>query len=86
MLQPYKTAEFAKDIETFHNDPKKVAKILSLIEDACEHPYSGLGKPEPLRYGLQGYWSRRIDKVNRLIYRVIEPDLILISCVGHYGR
>ncbi|GHV16664.1 hypothetical protein AGMMS49938_16880 [Fibrobacterales bacterium] len=63
---------------------KYIKKVLKLVEDACEHPYTGLGKPEALKHELQGFWSRRIDSKNRIIYRVAEPNLIIISCIGHY--
>jgi toxin YoeB len=59
-------------------------KVLSLIDDIREHPHCGLGKPEPLKHRLQGHWSRRIDAKNRLVYKIIEPNVIVISLIGHY--
>ena len=47
-------------------------KIAALLEDVAEHPYTGTGKPEPLKYELSGCWSRRINKDHRLVYRVKE--------------
>lgn len=84
MLIPYRTETFNTQLKVLRNNQVVVARIFRLIMDACEHPFSGLGKPEPLKYGKAGLWSRRIDKRNRLIYKVIEPDLILLSCIGHY--
>ena len=60
-------------------------KISRLIEDILKHPYSGLGKPEALKYELRGLWSRDIDKGNRLIYEVVGQQLHLISMHGHYS-
>ena len=59
-------------------------KVNILIEDIKLHPYSGLGKPEALRFELSGYWSRRINREHRLVYKV-EGDVIIIvaSCLFH---
>ena len=65
-------------------DKKTLKRINSLIKDMQRSPFDGIGKPEPLKGDLQGYWSRRIDHVNRIVYTVIEDDLIIISCRGHY--
>lgn len=59
-------------------------KIKKLIDDVLRHPFSGLGKPEPLKYEFSGLWSRRIDQKNRLIYSVKNNMVLLISCAGHY--
>lgn len=66
------------------NDPKKKDRILSLLEDMKIRPFKGTGKPEPLKFDLQGCWSRRIDKVNRLVYKVENKKIIVISCRFHY--
>jgi toxin YoeB len=58
--------------------------MLSLIKDIQREPFSGIGKPEPLKYELQGYWSRRITDEHRLVYKVEENLLIIISCKYHY--
>ncbi|MDB9442407.1 Txe/YoeB family addiction module toxin [Sphaerospermopsis kisseleviana CS-549] len=59
-------------------------KILELIKDIQREPFSGIGKPEPLKYELQGYWSRRITDEHRLVYKVEEDVLIILSCKYHY--
>ena len=63
-------------------------KIYSLIEDIQLHPFEGLGKPEPLKHSLAGYWSRRINQEHRIIYEVIDENniniLSIISLKGHY--
>ena len=59
-------------------------KIAQLIEDLKIHPYSGLGKPEPLKHNLAGAWSRRINKEHRLVYEVTEDKILILSAKGHY--
>ncbi len=59
-------------------------KINSLIDDIQRHPFSGLGKPEPLKRNLQGYWSRRINREHRLVYRVEAGVLQIAQCRFHY--
>ena len=65
-------------------DKKTLRRINLLIKDAERNPYTGLGKPEPLRGDLSGFWSRRIDDKNRLVYRVSSDFLEIASCKGHY--
>ncbi|MBD2132762.1 Txe/YoeB family addiction module toxin [Sphaerospermopsis sp. FACHB-1094] len=65
-------------------DKKVFKKILELIKDIQREPFSGIGKPEPLKYELQGYWSRRITDEHRLVYKVEEDVLIILSCKYHY--
>ena len=59
-------------------------KISELIEDIKLHPETGLGKPEQLKYGYSGFWSRRIDNENRIIYRINNGLLEILSLRGHY--
>ncbi len=66
---------------------KTLLKIAALLEELCEHPTTGTGKVEQLKGDLEGYWSRRINKASRFIYK-IEEDIItvfVISLKGHYG-
>ena len=65
-------------------DKETLRRINLLIKDAERNPYTGLGKPEPLRGDLSGFWSRRIDEKNRLVYRVSSDFLEIASCKGHY--
>jgi toxin YoeB len=65
-------------------DKKITNRIFSLIDDIDQNPFWGLGKPEPLKNELQGYRSRRIDKSNRQVYKIIENEIIIISCRYHY--
>ena len=59
-------------------------KILNLIQSCLDEPYAGIGKPEPLKYELKGYWSRRITKEHRLVYEVTDEEIIILSCKFHY--
>jgi toxin YoeB len=65
-------------------DRKTLRRINTLIDAAARDPFSGIGKPEPLRGSLSGYWSRRIDDTNRLVYRATDSDLIIVACRFHY--
>ncbi|NWF39845.1 Txe/YoeB family addiction module toxin [Mariprofundus sp. NF] len=65
-------------------DHKTLKRINRLIQDTIRTPFVGIGKPEALRENLSGFWSRRIDETNRLIYAVDDNRLTIISCRYHY--
>ena len=65
-------------------DKKMVKKINELIKTIKGNPFEGIGKPEPLKYDLAGYWSRRIDQEHRLIYQIINDELFIYACRYHY--
>lgn len=65
-------------------DRKILRRINELIKDATRHPFEGLGKPEPLRHALAGYWSRRITAEHRMVYKATEADLLLAQLRYHY--
>lgn len=65
-------------------DRKTLKRINALIQDAMRNPFTGIGKPEPLRENLSGFWSRRIDEQNRLVYAVENEDLAIVACRYHY--
>ena len=65
-------------------DKKTLKRINLLLKDVERHPFEGIGKPEPLRGELSGFWSRRIDEKNRLLYRVSRDSLEILSYKGHY--
>jgi toxin YoeB len=67
-------------------DRKILKKINTLIKYIQSTPYSGIGKPEPLKYDLAGLWSRRIDHEHRLVYQVNENELLIYSCRYHYDK
>lgn len=66
-------------------DKKTLKRVNQLIKDAERNGYDGIGKPEPLRGDMTGWWSRRIDDANRLVYRIEDGKLIIADCRGHYG-
>ena len=59
-------------------------KINTLIDDIPRHPFTGLGKPEPLKRNLRGFWSRRITREHRLVYRIEQGVLQIAQCRFHY--
>ncbi|MBD0279987.1 MAG: Txe/YoeB family addiction module toxin [Flavisolibacter sp.] len=65
-------------------DRKMQDKIIELIEDILRNPFTGVGKPEPLKHLLKGFWSRRISQEHRLVYEVTETSINIISCRDHY--
>ncbi len=65
-------------------DKKTLKRINALIKDMQRTPYEGLGKPEPLKENLTGWWSRRIDETNRIVYRVKDNALVIAACKNHY--
>ena len=65
-------------------NPKLVLKIFELANNAAKTPFEGLGKPEALKANLTGYWSRRITLEDRLVYRVEEDKIVIMSAKGHY--
>ena len=74
-----------EDYLYWQNQDKKILKrINQLIKDIDRNGYEGIGKPEPLKYELQGYWSRRIDDEHRLIYRIVDNNIEIVSCRLHY--
>jgi toxin YoeB len=65
-------------------DKKIQNKIIKLIEDVHRNPFEGLGKPEPLKHNLKGFWSRRINDEHRLVYEVTEEQICIVGCKYHY--
>lgn len=65
-------------------DRKKLERINKLIKASLRTPFSGIGKPEPLKLNLQGFWSRRIDNEHRLVYSYDSGTLSIVSCKYHY--
>jgi toxin YoeB len=64
--------------------PKTLKRINSLIKETARNPYTGIGKPEGLKHMLSGYWSRRVDQENRMVYKVEEDSLLIIQLRYHY--
>jgi toxin YoeB len=67
-------------------DRKITRRIHELIKDAMRNPFEGIGKPEPLRHALAGYWSRRITEEHRMVYKVEGNNLLLAQLRYHYAR
>ena len=67
-------------------DKKTLKKINDLIKDIQRTPFGGRGKPEPLKYELSGFWSRRIDREHRLVYQVSGSEILIYSCKYHYDK
>jgi toxin YoeB len=66
------------------NNRKILTKINNLLKDIERSPFAGIGQPEPLKYELQGLWSRRIDLEHRLVYQVVNDEIQIASCRFHY--
>lgn len=74
------------DLQLFKSGNQKlVFKIFEMIKDIQKEPFYGIGKPEALKGNLKGYWSRRINDEHRLIYKVSDEFIEIISCYGHYA-
>lgn len=66
-------------------DKKTLKRINALIKDIDRNGYEGIGKPEPLSGNWSGYWSRRIDEKNRLVYKIVDGTIRIAQCKTHYG-
>lgn len=66
-------------------DKKTLKRINQLLQDIDRNGYNGIGKPEPLKGDLSGFWSRRIDDTNRLVYRLSDNLIEILQCKGHYN-
>jgi len=65
-------------------DKKTQKRINLLIKDILRHPFEGIGDPEPLKHNWSGYWSRRIDREHRIVYKTTEDTLYIVQCRFHY--
>ena len=70
----------------WQNNKKLLKRLNLLIKDIERSPFEGLGKPEPLKNNLAGWWSRRIDDANRIVYRIEKGNLEIAQCKGHYEK
>ncbi len=76
-----------EDYCAWQMDKKTLRRINKLLKEIRRTPYEGTGKPEPLKENLSGWWSRRIDEANRIVYRIYDDTTVVIaSCRGHYER
>ncbi len=78
-----------KELQVHYRSGNKsvIRKIEQIFIELSNTPYEGIGNPEPLKYDLAGFWSRRINRKNRIVYRVFESKVVVfvISAIGHYG-
>jgi toxin YoeB len=84
----FTTKAFEEYNEWFEKDIKMIERIKTLIKDIQREPFKGLGKPEPLKENWSGYWSRRINLEHRLVYKVINEQIIIVTETpdGYYSR
>ena len=68
-----------------NQDRKKLKRINQLLIDIKRNEFAGIGKPEPLKNDLSGFWSRRIDEANRIVYRIVNEQIEIVQCKGHYN-
>ena len=82
---PEAQQDIAKHLKS--GDKGSIKKIAKILEELAEHPFEGIGKPEALKYQFSGFWSRDINKKDRIIYSVEEEivTVIVISAMGHYS-
>ncbi|NUO78843.1 Txe/YoeB family addiction module toxin [candidate division KSB1 bacterium] len=80
----FEASAFQDFAEWATHDKKLYQRVIDLIKDTLRQPFSGLGKPEPLKHELKGYWSRRINEEHRLVYKVTDDAVIIVSCKYHY--
>lgn len=66
------------------NDRKMLKRVNQLLRDTLRDPFEGIGKPEPLKYGADGVWSRRITQEHRLVYMLADGDLVILQVRYHY--
>ena len=76
---------FENFVDWAKSNKKLHEKIVTLIQDIDRSPFTGIGKPEPLKYELSGSWPRRINDEHRLVYKVTDTEITIISCLYHYG-
>ena len=80
----FHTLAFEQYNEWATSDKKMFERVRRLITESAKTPFAGIGKPEPLRRNLKGYWSRRITEEHRLVYKVTDEQIIIVSCKYHY--
>ena len=85
-MKQKETQKIAQELVSQAEDKKTLRKINELIKDIQRTPFDGKGKPEPLKYDLKGFWSRRITREHRLVYQVIENEILIYSCRYHYDK
>lgn len=80
----FETAAMEDMMYWSRNDLKLMKRIFELIQNIQQTPFDGIGKPEPLKHNLKGFWSRRIDQEHKLVYTVTDEEIIIAACRLHY--
>lgn len=84
---PFYHPKFLTDVEYWNRTaPATATRLLRIVDEALRTPFTGIGKPEPLRHDLQGRWARRLTKSDRVIYRVSRSSVEFFSARDHYPR
>ena len=82
---PVLDLQFARDLAYWEaTDPRIAARVMRIVQETLASPSEGIGKPEPLRENLSGYWSRRLTREHRILYRVHGTTVDFLSARGHY--
>ena len=81
----FESKAFKELSDWLQHDVKLAKKIIELLDECTRTPFEGKGKPEGLKGNLKGFWSRRINQEHRLIYRVTDEIIYVLSCYGHYA-
>jgi toxin YoeB len=84
MIKAWYDRAWEEYLEWQTQDKKALKRVNMLLKDIERSPFDGIGKPEPLRGDLSGWWSRRIDDKNRIVYRVENGQLVILQCGTHY--
>ena len=84
MILSFASQAWADYLHWQQTDAAMVERINALLKDVTRNPFTGIGKPEPLKHEWKGYWSRRIDHKHRLIYRPTEGAILIAQCRFHY--
>lgn len=87
MLRLTWTENALEDLDWWQqHDPKMLKRIIQLCLEICKNPTKGVGKPEPLKFDFQGYWSRRINQEHRIIYAFDDKQVTITQCRFHYHK
>ena len=84
MIKAWTRAAWEEFCHWESQDRKTIKKIFKLLQDIDRNGYYGIGKPEPLVGDLSGYWSRRIDSKNRIVYKIENETIKIVQCGSHY--
>lgn len=84
MIIAFHPQAWANHLYWQQTDKATLRRINGLIRDIQRNPFEGIGKPEPLRFTLSGYWSRRIDGEHRIVYTIIDDEIVIAQLRGHY--